>query len=130
MHVHATLLASELRRRRVGAGSIVSALDSVNESTYVLGDLRDAPTSLLVLAAMSLTSGRHPIQLSFDQVITVAVVRQLFQVFYRNELRGRHTMSSVLGFGWRMHAAARESYTEMHQVACGFQRRLSRSPST
>ena len=59
MQVHATVLASELRRRRVGAGAIVSALDSVNESTYVLGDLRDAPTSLLVLAAMSLTSGQR-----------------------------------------------------------------------
>jgi hypothetical protein len=58
VQVHAAVLASELRRRRVGAGSIVSALDSVNGSTYVLGDLRDAPTSLLVLAAMSLTSGR------------------------------------------------------------------------
>jgi hypothetical protein len=58
VQVHAAVLASELRRRRVGAGSIVSALDTVNGSTYVLGDLRDAPTSLLVLAAMSLTSGR------------------------------------------------------------------------
>lgn len=57
MQVQAAVLASELRRRRVGAGSIVSALDGVNGSTYVLGDLRDAPTSLLVLAAMSLTSG-------------------------------------------------------------------------
>ena len=56
MQVHAAVLASELRRRRVAAGSIVSALDSVIRSTYVLGELRDAPTSLLVLAAMSLTS--------------------------------------------------------------------------
>jgi hypothetical protein len=36
----------------------MSALDSVNGSAYVLGDLRDAPTSLLVLAALSLTSGQ------------------------------------------------------------------------
>jgi hypothetical protein len=57
VQVHAAVLASELRRRRVGAGAIVSALDTVNRSTYVLGDLRDAPTSLLVLAALSLTSG-------------------------------------------------------------------------
>ena len=56
MQVHAAALASELRRRRVGARSIMSALDSVNRSTYVLGDIRDAPTSLLVLAALSLTS--------------------------------------------------------------------------
>lgn len=59
MQVQAAVLASELRRRRVGAGAIMSALDSVNGSAYVLGDLRDAPTSLLVLAALSLTSGQH-----------------------------------------------------------------------
>jgi hypothetical protein len=35
----------------------MSALDTVNRSTYILGDLREAPTSLLVLAALSLTSG-------------------------------------------------------------------------
>jgi hypothetical protein len=57
VQVHAAVLASELRRRRVGAPAIVSALASVNGSTYVFGDLREAPTSLLVLAAMSLTSG-------------------------------------------------------------------------
>jgi hypothetical protein len=34
----------------------MSALDGVKGSTYVLGDLREAPTSLLVLAALSLTS--------------------------------------------------------------------------
>ena len=58
MQVHATVLASELRRRRVGARSVTSALETVNRSTYILGELRDAPTSLLVLAALSLTSGR------------------------------------------------------------------------
>ena len=42
----------------MGAPSVVSALGSVDRSTWVLGDLRDAPTSLLVLAAFSLTSGR------------------------------------------------------------------------
>ena len=56
MQVHATLLASELRRRKVGARSVTSALDTVNRSTYILGELREAPTSLLVLAALSLTS--------------------------------------------------------------------------
>jgi hypothetical protein len=59
VQVQAAVLASELRRRRVGAGAIMSALDSVNGSAYVLGDLREAPTSLLVLAALSLTSGSH-----------------------------------------------------------------------
>jgi len=41
----------------VGAAAVVAALASVDRSTYVLGDLREAPTSLLVLAAFSLTSG-------------------------------------------------------------------------
>lgn len=57
MQVHATVLASELRRRRVGARAVTSALDTVNRSTWIMGELRDAPTSLLVLAALSLTSG-------------------------------------------------------------------------
>ncbi len=57
MQVHAADLASELRRRRVGARSVTSALDSINRSTYILGDIREAPTSLLVLAALNLTSG-------------------------------------------------------------------------
>jgi hypothetical protein len=56
VQVHAAVLASELRRRRVGARSVTSALDSVNRSTYILGELREAPTSLLVLAALNLTS--------------------------------------------------------------------------
>jgi hypothetical protein len=38
----------------------MSALDTVNRSTYIMGDLREAPTSLLVLAALSLTSGSEP----------------------------------------------------------------------
>ena len=57
MQVHATALASELRRRKVGARSVTSALQTVNRSTYILGELREAPTSLLVLAALSLTNG-------------------------------------------------------------------------
>lgn len=60
MQVHAAVLASELRRRRVDAPSVTSALESVNGSTYILGDLREAPTSLLVLAALSLTNGPRP----------------------------------------------------------------------
>jgi protein-L-isoaspartate O-methyltransferase len=56
VQVHAAVLASELRRRRVDARSVMSALDTVNRTTYITGDLRDAPTSLLVLAALSLTS--------------------------------------------------------------------------
>ncbi|MGQ0743305.1 MAG: hypothetical protein ACT4OS_03000 [Acidimicrobiales bacterium] len=58
MQVDAATLASELRRRRVGPRSMVDALDRVDESTWVLGELRQAPTSLLVLAAISLTTDR------------------------------------------------------------------------
>lgn len=56
MQVNGSMLATELKRRRVGPRSLVSALHGVDQSTYVMGDLRSAPTSLLVLAAMSLTS--------------------------------------------------------------------------
>ena len=56
MQVHAAVLASELRRRRVKPRTVMSALESVNRSTYILGDIRDAPTSLLVLAALNLTN--------------------------------------------------------------------------
>ncbi len=56
MQVHAAVLASELRRRKVGARTVMSALESVNRSTYILGDIREAPTSLLVLAALNLTN--------------------------------------------------------------------------
>ena len=61
MQVDASMLAGELRRRRVGPRYLVDALDCVDRSTWVLGELRTAPTSLLVLAAISLTSepGRH-----------------------------------------------------------------------
>ena len=62
MQVHAAVLASELRRRRVSARSVMSALESVNRETYVMGDLREAPTSLLVLAALSLTADMEPRQ--------------------------------------------------------------------
>lgn len=57
MQVHAAVLASELRRRRVEARSVMSALNTVDRSTYILGELKDAPTSLLILAALNLTSG-------------------------------------------------------------------------
>ena len=57
MQVHAAVLASELRRRRVrSARTVMSALESVNRSTYILGGIREAPTSLLVLAALNLTN--------------------------------------------------------------------------
>ncbi len=60
MQVDAAMLATELRRRRVGPRSMVEALDGVQRSTWVLGELRHAPTPLLVLAALALIedSGR------------------------------------------------------------------------
>jgi|GraSoiStandDraft_46_1057282.scaffolds.fasta_scaffold365643_1 hypothetical protein len=57
MQVEAAKLASELRRRRVRPRAMVDALEAVDRSTWVVGDdLRHAPTSILVLAALSLTS--------------------------------------------------------------------------
>ncbi len=56
MVVNGTMLASELRRRRVGPRSLVQAVDAVERSTWVVGDLHSTPTSYLVLAAMWLTS--------------------------------------------------------------------------
>ena len=58
MQVNAAMLATELRRRRVRPRSMVQALYSVDHSTWVVGDLRSAPTSLLVLAALSMTNDR------------------------------------------------------------------------
>jgi len=57
VQVHATVLASELRRRRVNARSVTSALQTVNRSANIMGDLREVPTSILMLAALSLTDG-------------------------------------------------------------------------
>ena len=64
MQVDGATLASELRRRRVRPGPMLSALGYADRSAWVPGDLRAVPTSLLVLAALSLTdaapSGRGP----------------------------------------------------------------------
>jgi hypothetical protein len=53
--VDGTMLAAELRRRRARPRSLAASIADVSRSTWVLGDLRNAPTSLLVLAALSLT---------------------------------------------------------------------------
>jgi hypothetical protein len=52
--VDGTMLAAELRRRRARPRSLADSVADVSRSTWVLGDLRNAPTSLLVLAALSL----------------------------------------------------------------------------
>jgi hypothetical protein len=55
MVVNGSMLASELRRRRVRPRSLANSVQGVRRSTRLLGDdLRTAPTSLLVLAAMNL----------------------------------------------------------------------------
>ena len=55
MVVDGSMLATELRRRRVGPRSLAESVNGVDRSTWILGDIRSAPTSLLVLAAFSLT---------------------------------------------------------------------------
>ena len=52
-------VARELRRRRVGRPSLVREVDLVRRSTWLPGDLRTVPTSLLVLAAVSLSRTAH-----------------------------------------------------------------------
>ena len=47
-------LAEELRRRRVVRSGLVDCLSTTPGSAYVPGELEQAPTSLLVLAAMAL----------------------------------------------------------------------------
>jgi hypothetical protein len=54
MQVDGTMVAQELRRRRVGRRVLAESIDSVTRSTWLPGELRKVPTSLLVLAAMSL----------------------------------------------------------------------------
>lgn len=50
------MLAGELRRRRVRPRSMADDLERVRRSTWIAGDLRAAPTSLLVLAALNLST--------------------------------------------------------------------------
>ena len=50
-------VAQELRRRRVGRPQLLEALASSTRSSWFPDDLGNVPTSLLVLAAMSLGRG-------------------------------------------------------------------------
>jgi hypothetical protein len=52
--VDSTSLAQELRRRRVGRPALHSSLRAATRETWLPGDLKQTPTGLLVLAAMSL----------------------------------------------------------------------------
>lgn len=60
MVVTGAMLANELRRRGAKPRSLAASLDGVgSRRTRVLGDLRTTPTSILVLAALSLTPDQH-----------------------------------------------------------------------
>ena len=59
MVVDGPMLATELRRRRVRPRSVADAVQTVHRSTWIAGDLRAAPTALLVLAALNLTPGEQ-----------------------------------------------------------------------
>jgi hypothetical protein len=54
MQVDGAMVASELRRRRVGRRQLIAEVESVARSTWVPGELRKVPTGLLVLAAVTL----------------------------------------------------------------------------
>lgn len=54
MVIDTTELAQELRRRRVGRPALVDSLAASRGSTWLPGELDQVPSSLLVLAAMSL----------------------------------------------------------------------------
>lgn len=54
MVIDCTALAQELRRRRVGRPALVDTLAACTGSTWLPGDLEQVPSSLLVLAAMSM----------------------------------------------------------------------------
>ncbi len=56
MVVSGPMLATELRRRRVPR-SVAVGVEAVRRETWIAGDLRAAPTALLVLAALTLTPG-------------------------------------------------------------------------
>lgn len=57
MVVDGPMLAMELRRRRVRPRSVADGVQAVHRETWIAGDLRAAPTALLVLAALTLTPG-------------------------------------------------------------------------
>lgn len=57
--VNGPMLATELRRRRIRPRSMADAVEAVQRSTWIAGDLRAAPTALLVLAALNLTPGEQ-----------------------------------------------------------------------
>jgi hypothetical protein len=62
MIIRSSTLASEMRRRRVGRPALLERLDRSERQAWLPGELREVPTTLLVLAAMNLTNSIHPTQ--------------------------------------------------------------------
>ncbi|PLS76801.1 MAG: hypothetical protein CYG61_00090 [Actinobacteria bacterium] len=54
MDVHSKAVAEELRRRRLGRPELIASLERSTRSTWLPGELDKVPSSLLVLAAVSL----------------------------------------------------------------------------
>lgn len=54
--VDGPMLATELRRRRVRPRSVADDVAGVQRHTWIAGDLRAAPTPLLVLAALTMAT--------------------------------------------------------------------------
>lgn len=54
MDVHSKAVAEELRRRHLGRPELLSSLEDSTRSTWLPGELEKVPSSLLVLAAVSL----------------------------------------------------------------------------
>ncbi len=54
--ITAPRLAAELRRRRACRRALVEQLEHTSGTTWVPDDLRRAPTSVLVLAAMNIAN--------------------------------------------------------------------------
>ena len=59
MLVDGSMIATELRRRRHKPRSVADGIETVDRATWIPGDLRAAPTALLVLAAVTLTPGEQ-----------------------------------------------------------------------
>lgn len=60
MVIDSNALAQELRRRRIGRQALVDSLASSAGSTWLPGEIEQVPSSLLVLAAMSLGRAEPP----------------------------------------------------------------------
>ncbi|HUR18351.1 MAG TPA: hypothetical protein VMZ51_05360 [Acidimicrobiales bacterium] len=60
MDVHSKAVAEELRRRHLGRPELLNSLEDSGRSTWLPGELEKVPSSLLVLAAVSLARPEDP----------------------------------------------------------------------